>query len=154
MCRLLEVSASGYYRWRNRPQSHRARYNEQLVSKIRALHDKSRNNYGSPKIYRRLRQQGEKCNHKRVERLMRNNSIRAKRVKKFKLRTNSRHCEPIADNILDRAFKASEPNKVWVSDITYIWTEEFVRRFIQIEGVSTPVVLSEGNLSIITADRA
>jgi transposase InsO family protein len=55
---------------------------------------------------------------------MRVNGIRAKRVKKFKLTTNSRHSEPVADNLLDRAFKASEPDKAWVSDITYIWTDE------------------------------
>jgi putative transposase len=124
MCRVLEVSASGYYRWRNRPQSERAQENERLVGKIRLIHGESRNNYGSPKVYRRLRQHGELCNHKRVERLMRENSIRAKRVKKFKLTTNSRHSEPVADNVLGRVFKASEPDKVWVSDVTYVWTEE------------------------------
>ena len=124
MCRVLEVSASGYYRWRNRPHSKRARYNEQLMVKIRAIHDESRNNYGSPKVYRLLRKQGERCNHKRVERLMRENGIRAKRVKKFKLTTNSRHSEPVAENLLGRAFNASEPDKTWVSDITYIWTDE------------------------------
>jgi putative transposase len=124
MCRVLEVSASGYYAWRSRPQSERARYNDQLIGKIRLIHRQSRQNYGSPKVYRRLRQDGEECNHKRVERLMRENSLRAKRVKKFKVTTDSRHSEPVADNLLDRAFKVSGPDKVWVSDITYIWTDE------------------------------
>lgn len=124
MCRVLEVSTSGYYAWRSQPSSNRDRENDQLLDKIRALHFESRQNYGSPKIYRRLRQDGQKYNHKRVERLMRHNSIRAKRVKKFKVTTNSRHRQPVADNILARSFKVSEPNKVWVSDITYVWTDE------------------------------
>ena len=124
MCRVLEVSASGYYGWRNRQQSERARYNDRLLEKIRLIHRESRNNYGSPKIYQRLRQQGEACNHKRVERLMREKGIRARRVKKFKVTTDSRHSQPVADNILARGFKVSEPNKVWVSDITYVWTDE------------------------------
>lgn len=124
MCRVLEVSASGYYRWRGRPQSDRAQDNERLMGKIRAIHSQSRNNYGSPKVYRRLRQDGEECNHKRVARLMREDGIRAKRVKKFKVTTDSRHSQPVADNLLDRAFKVCEPDKVWVSDITYVWTDE------------------------------
>ena len=124
MCRVLGVSASGYYQWRSRPKSLRAQENERLVGKIRSIHLKSRNNYGSPKVYRRLRQEGELCNHKRVERLMRENSIRAKRVKKFKVTTNSRHSEPVAENVLARAFNVSEPDLVWVSDVTYIRTDE------------------------------
>jgi putative transposase len=124
MCRVLEVSASGYYRWCSRCKSKRAKENDQLLGKIRELHKQSRNHYGSPKIYRSLRQSGEICNHKRVERLMRCNGIAAKRVKKFKLTTNSRHSEPVAENLLDRQFKVTQPDKVWVSDITYVWTEE------------------------------
>jgi putative transposase len=124
MCRTLGVSASGYYRWRSHANSNRERDNERLLSKILSIHKQSRNNYGSPKVYRRLRRQGEHCNHKRVERLMRDNSIRAKRVKKFKATTNSRHGEPVADNVLGRSFKVNEPDKVWVSDITYVWTDE------------------------------
>ena len=88
-----------------------------MLGKIRELHTKSRNHYGSPKIYRGLRQSGETCNHKRVERLMRENGIAAKRVKKFKVTTNSDHCEPVADNLLDRQFKVGEPDQVWVSEI-------------------------------------
>jgi putative transposase len=94
------------------------------MGKIRAIHEQSRNNYGSPKVYRCLRRDGEECNHKRVERLMREGGIRAKRVKKFKVTTDSRHSQPVADNLLGRAFKVCEPDKVWVSDITYVWTDE------------------------------
>jgi putative transposase len=124
MCRVLGVSSSGYYCWCSRPKSKRAQEDDRLLCKIESLHSESRNNYGSPKIYRRLRQQGEECNHKRVERLMRQNGIRAKRVKKFKVTTDSRHSEAVADNILTRGFKVSRPDKVWVSDITYVWTDE------------------------------
>lgn len=124
MCRLLEVSVSGYYRWRSRPRSKRAQENERLLSTIQAIHKESRQNYGSPKVYRRLRQQGEGCNHKRVERLMRDHQIKAKRVKKFKVTTDSRHNEPVAENILNRSFRVNEPDKIWVSDITYLWTAE------------------------------
>jgi putative transposase len=124
MCRVLLVSASGYYRWCSQPRSKRVKENEELLDKIRQLHTRSRNHYGSPKIYRGLRQSGERCNHKRVERLMRENGIAARRVKKFKVTTDSRHSEPIAENLLDRRFTVCQPDKVWVSDITYVWTDE------------------------------
>ena len=124
MCRVLEVSVSGYYGWLGRANSNRQQENERLLSMIQTIHKESRQNYGSPKVYRRLRQQGEACNHKRVERLMRDHSIKAKRVKKFKVTTDSRHNEPVAENVLDRGFNVNEPDKVWVSDITYLWTDE------------------------------
>lgn len=124
MCRVLEVSVSGYYRFCTRSKSKRGQENERLLSKIQAIHKESRNNYGSPKVYRKLRQEGEECNHKRVERLMRDNGIRAKRVKKFKATTDSRHSDPVAENLLSRGFTVSERDKVCVSDITYVWTAE------------------------------
>ncbi len=124
MCRVLEVSASGYYRWCSQPNSKRAKENDQLLGKIREIHTQSRTHYGSPKIYRRLRQQGQQWNHKRVERLMREHAIVARRVKKFKVTTNSKHNQPVAENLLDRAFQVEQQDKVWVSDITYVWTDE------------------------------
>ena len=125
MGRALEVSLSGYYRWRKRPQSERAQENECLLTKIKVLHHTSRATYGSPKIYRRLRQQGEAVNHKRVARLMRENAIRAKRVKKFHTATtDSQHSLPVAENVLARKFTVACPNQVWTSDITYVWTQE------------------------------
>jgi putative transposase len=124
MCRVLEVSASGYYGWLGRVMSNRQQENQRLLAMIRIIHKESRQNYGSPKVYRSLRHQGEVCNHKRVERLMRENLIRAKRVKKFKVTTKSQHSEPVAANIPDRVFTVSEPDKVWGSDITYLWTDE------------------------------
>ena len=124
MCRVLEVSVSGYYGWVGRATSNRQQQNERLLTMIRIIHKEGRQNYGSPKVYRRLRKLGQAVNHKRVERLMRDNGVRAKRVKKFKVTTTSRHNEPVAENLLDRVFTVNEPNKVWVSDITYLWTDE------------------------------
>jgi transposase InsO family protein len=95
MLRVLEVKASGYYRWRSRPPSQRAKENERLLEKIKAEHAASRSNYGSPKLYRKLRHDGETVNHKRVERLMKEHGITAKRVKQFTRTTTSRRSLPV-----------------------------------------------------------
>jgi len=124
MCRALEVSHSGYYRWRSRPQSKREKENERVWDQIRAIHDESRQSYGSPKVCRKLRQSGETLNHKRVERLMRVHGIKAKRARKFKATTTARHNLPVAENVLGRRFQTTRPDEVWASDITYIWTAE------------------------------
>lgn len=124
MCRVLEVSVSGYYQWRKGLKSKRQQDNEQLLGKIESIHQQSRKQYGSPKVYRQLRQDGEVYNHKRVERLMRENQLKAKRNKKFKATTNSQHQQPVAENLLNREFRVSQVDKVWVSDITYVWTDE------------------------------
>ena len=124
MSRVLEVSESGFYRWRKSRISKRAKENATLVEKIKLIHKKSRMNYGCPKVYQALRKSGEVVNYKRVERLMRENGIRAKRARKFKATTTSKHKLPVADNILERNFDVSKPDQVWTSDITYIWTSE------------------------------
>ncbi len=124
MCRVLEVGASGYYCWRGRKPAARAEENGRLLEKIKAAHADSRAVYGSPKIYRCLRRDGERVNHKRVERLMRENGLRAKRVRKIKRTTDSRHSLPVAENVLARQFSAERPDEVWTSDITYVWTSE------------------------------
>ena len=124
LCRVLEVSPSGYYRFRDRPPSARGKENERLLTKIRAIHEEGRHNYGSPKIYHKLRQDGEECNHKRVERLMKEHEIRAKRSRKFRATTNSKHTLPVAENLLNREFRPAAPDQAWAGDITYVWTEE------------------------------
>ena len=124
MCKVLSVSRSGYYRWVNRKPNHRTLENDTIVSLIRILHKRSERIYGSPKITDELRKMGLQCNHKRVERLMQVNGIYSKVKKKFKITTHSKHKRPIADNLLQRDFTASKPNRVWTSDITYIWTQE------------------------------
>ena len=124
MCRVLAVSRSGFYRWSKRSQSCRERKNQQLVAQIRQIHRDSNGNYGSPRITDALRQKGHRCNHKRVERLMRINGIHSKRRRKFKLTTHSRHKRPVASNLIKRDFTAPKPNRLWTSDITYIRTQE------------------------------
>jgi transposase InsO family protein len=98
--------------------------NQKLVLKIKEVHHQSQRRYGSPRVYKALRGQGYLCNHKRVERLMRCNDIRARQSKRYKVTTQSNHSHPVAPNVLDRNFKAERPNEKWVSDITYISTTE------------------------------
>ena len=124
MCHVLEVSRSGYYAWRKRPKSRQEMENDRLVERIREIHRSSRGLYGSPRVTAELHAQGMCCGHNRVARLMRLNGIRSKIQRRFKVTTRSRHHLPIAPNILDRTFTADSPNQVWVSDITYIRTQE------------------------------
>jgi len=124
MCRTLRVSRSGYYAWRKRPASGRSIRNHLLLERIQAIHKKSRKTYGSPRIHRQLVIEGERCGRGRVERLMSANGIRAKQKRKFVATTDSKHDLPVAENILQREFHVEEPNRVWLSDITYIPTDE------------------------------
>jgi putative transposase len=124
MCRVLEVNPSGYYAWRGHKPSARDRENDRLREQITAIHSESRATYGSPKVYQKLRREGIQVNHKRVERLMRENGLRAKRVKKFRATTDSRHLLPVAENVLARNFSVARPDEVWTTDITYVWTDE------------------------------
>lgn len=124
MCRVLEVSRGGFYRWLGKFKSRREIENEELLIEIRKAFKLGRKNYGSPRITDELRDQGMKVNKKRVARLMRENGIKAKTKRKFKVTTHSDHKEPISPNLLNQDFTATEINKVWVSDITYIWTRE------------------------------
>jgi len=124
MCEALQVSRSGYYNWRGRPESNRSRDNRILLSHIRVVHRQSRENYGSPRVTVELKESGLNCGENRVARLMRHNGISAKRRRRFRVTTNSKHNYPVAPNLLNRQFDVSTPNAVWVSDITYIWTTE------------------------------
>jgi len=124
MCEALQVSRSGYYNWRGRPESNRSRDNRILLSHIRVVHRQSRENYGSPRVTVELKESGLNCGENRVARLMRHNGISAKRRRQFRVTTNSKHNYPVAPNLLNRQFDVSTPNAVWVSDITYIWTTE------------------------------
>lgn len=124
MCKLLSVSPSGYYGWRDRPLSNRIQKNIVLSAKIKALFDKEHGRAGAKRIAKRLNQLGIQAGRHRVARIMRANSWRAKAAKKFKATTNSNHKLPVAPNLLQQNFSATRPNEKWVSDITYIWTEE------------------------------
>jgi putative transposase len=95
-----------------------------LYKEIKEVHRTSRQVYGAPRIERALREKGILTSKKRVARLMSENGIKAKTKKKFKATTNSNHNLPVAGNILNQNFTTSRPDKVWTSDITYIWTSE------------------------------
>jgi transposase InsO family protein len=123
MCEILHVSPSGYYAWRGRPASARARANDALEVEIRAIHAESKQRYGSRKVHAKLHRQ-RRVNHKRVARLMRKNGLKSRRVKRRKVTTNSKHGLPVAPNLLNREFTAERPNTKWVSDITFVPTCE------------------------------
>lgn len=124
MGRVLGLSRSGYYVWLKRPESERSRRNRSLGSQIRRIHQRSRRTYGSPRVTDALREEGLPCSRHRVARLMRQQGIRAKTARKFRVTTDSTHHLPVAPNHLNREFAVSRPNVAWVSDITYIWTLE------------------------------
>ena len=124
MCRSLGVGSSGFYAWLKRPESPRRRDNLRLLTEIKAVYRRSRKTYGSPRIYAELNETGHTCSRYRVARLMRQHGIVSKHKKKFRATTNSVHCFPIAENLLQRRFNVSKPGQCWVSDITYVPTLE------------------------------
>jgi putative transposase len=125
VCEVLEVSRSGYYAWRDRPCSGQERRREELARKIQAVYQENRHVYGSPRVCRALQAQGESVCENTVARVMRQHGIQAKSKKKFVPRTtDSLHDQPVADNLLNREFTADRPNRKWVTDITYIPTDE------------------------------
>lgn len=124
MCRVLGVTRSGFYAWRKRPRPAREKRDSQLAVKVAAVHQRSRRTYGSPRVYRELRAQGERVGKKRIERLMRQSGLQARRKRRFKRTTDSNHKGPIAPNLLGRQFTVSEPNRAWVTDVTAISTGE------------------------------
>ncbi len=124
MCKVLSVSRSGYYAWRKNPESKQKQANATLREKIRSIHRDSGESYGSPRVYKALKEQGETCSKNRVARLMREDGLKAKTKRRFKATTNSKHNFPVAPNLLNRNFSPEAPNQVYAGDITYIWTTE------------------------------
>ncbi len=124
MCEVLEVSRSGYHNYLRGKARQTELENRKLLMEIKKIYSKSRGTYGSPRIYRELRKMGYGCNRKRVVRIMRENDIKAKTKRKYKLTTNSEHNYPVAENLLGRNFSFTKKNRAWVSDITYIRTKE------------------------------
>lgn len=125
MCSVLEVSVSGYRAWKRGGKPDRKRLtDDQTVAVIRAIHAELKGAYGSPRMIRELRLRGFTAGKERVERLMRENGIRARHKRRYKVTTDSKHGFPVAKNLLAREFSPAAPNQVWTSDITYLWTEE------------------------------
>lgn len=118
------MSKSGYFDWTKRDCSPKEASRSRLVVKIAEIHQGSRKTYGSPRVYQVLKAMGERCSKSTVERLMRENGIRSKVRRKFKATTDSNHRLPVAPNRVKRDFTAAAPNRLWVTDITYLWTDE------------------------------
>ena len=127
MCRVLQVSRSGYYAWARRGPTECEREDPRLRTYIRSIHHRSRQTYGSPRVYQELKADGVSCGKHRVARLMREEALVARPKRRARGTTNSRHTHEVATNELDRRFSVEThpvPDRVWVSDITYVPTRE------------------------------
>jgi transposase InsO family protein len=124
MCAVLAVSPSGYYAWRDRPDSARAVADRGLEADIRRVHADNRAVYGSPRVHAALRAEGRRVGVNRVARLMRRHGIQGRYKRRAPRTTESNHALPVARNLLDRQFAAAAPNQVWLADMTYIPTAE------------------------------
>ncbi len=124
MCRMLGVSRSGYYDWRDRPPSERSREDAALTGKIREIHERSRRIYGSPRVHAELRALGTRCSRKRIARLMREAGLEGcSRGGRKRTTRRSERAKP-AEDLVKRNFAASQKDRLWVADITYVPTEE------------------------------
>jgi len=124
MCKVLAVSSSGYYAWRQRPPSQREEDNKRLVKQIRAVHEHSRQTYGSPRIHAELQEQGESISRKRVAGLMRQHELVTRHKRRYKTTTQRDPAHVPAPNLLAQDFTAEQMNEKWVADITHIDTAE------------------------------
>ena len=133
MCRVLAVSKSGFYRWSKSPEGKRERYRHELGEAIARVHEANRGVYGSPRVRHALLGEGRKVSRNTVAKVMKQRGIKARTHRRFKVRTtDSNHAHPIAANVLDRKFTADKINRVWLTDITYIPTDE---GFLYLAGV-------------------
>jgi putative transposase len=125
LCEVLDVSINGYRAWKRGGTPERQRLSDvQLLTLIRTIHAQYKGAYGSPRITEEVRSRGFPASKARVERLMSANGIRARHKRRYRVTTDSRHKLPVAPNVLNRNFTPAEPNQVFSSDITYIWTDE------------------------------
>lgn len=124
MCKVLEVSPSGYYAWRGRPPSKREMANRELTVNIKIAFQESEEAYGSPRIYEVMRAHGLMCSRNRVARLMKLEGLQAKQTRQFKATTKRNKSHKAAPNLLKRDFTTNRPNQKWLTDITYISTQE------------------------------
>ena len=124
LCRLLQVSVSGFYAWRNRGPSQRQLDDMVLLAHVRAAFRRSRESYGAERVHHELAENGIEVGRHRVARLMRGDGLSPKRKQKFKKTTDSQHNKAVASNLLDQNFSAEAPNEKWAADISYIWTAQ------------------------------
>ena len=119
LCRVLEVSRSGYHAWQNRRPSKRAQENARLEVAIQAAHVRTRQTYGPERLQAALREDGFLAGVGRIKRLRKKLNIRCNQVRRFTITTDSTHRLPVADNLLAQMFTVTRPNATWVTDITY-----------------------------------
>lgn len=124
MCRILEVSESGYHAWRQRPPSARQQENLRLETEIKAAHQRTRETYGPERLQSDLADHGIQASIYRIKRIRTKLGLHCKQKRKFKATTNSNHALPLAPNLLDRQFAVATPNRAWVTDITYVATDD------------------------------
>ena len=124
MCRVLDVSESGFFSWKGRPASQRQRDDMIYLAHIRIAFELSNRTYGSPRMHRDLVDEGLSIGRRRTARLMRENGLAARQKRRFKRTTDSTHAWPVAPNLLDQDFAAEAPDQKWSADISYIWTAE------------------------------
>lgn len=122
LCRVLEVSCSGFYRWLNAQPSARQSKNERLMIEIKSIHSESRGTYGSPRVHAELRSRGFEIGLNRVARLMAELGLTGQRPRRFRKTTDSHHSHSLAPDLVARDFNPSAPNQLWAADITYIAT--------------------------------
>ena len=120
----MQVTSRGFRAWRVRPMSQRQRDDMVILAHIREQHRLSLQSYGRPRMTEELQELGLNVGHRRVARLMRENSIKIIRTQKYKATTDSNHAFNIAPNLLDQDFSADDPNQKWAGDISYVWTSE------------------------------
>jgi hypothetical protein len=124
LCKVLGVSQSGYFAWKDRPASRRQREDMVLLAHVRSAYALSHETYGSPRMTRELQDSGFAIGRRRTARLMRENGLHARQKRRFKRTTDSLHAFPVAPNIIDQDFAATGPNQKWGVDISYVWTRE------------------------------
>jgi transposase InsO family protein len=124
LCKMLEVSRSGFYASQERGPSVRAVEDEKLAVAVAVAHKVGRGAYGSPRVHEELKADGVAVSRKRVARIMSELGLEGRRKRPFKATTDSKHDLPVAENVLDRKFQATAPDIAWVTDITYVWTAE------------------------------
>jgi len=124
MARVLHVSLAGFYAWASRPASNRANSDAQLLPEVLRIHQETDATYGARRMGRDLTHRGHGCSRSRATRLMRLAGVSVKTRRKFRVTTDSKHHFPVAANVLNRQFEAHRANETWLTDITYLWTNE------------------------------
>lgn len=124
LCRLLGVTRQGYYAFAKRPASARTEAEQQLRERVQTLHTESRGTYGSPRLHAALRREGLRVGKRRVERALRSLGLQGRSRRRWRATTRANPAHPVVGNSLAREFSAARPNERWVTDISYVWTDE------------------------------